>query len=731
MLRLIVPLGLDAAIFPWGPLSLQDYLSSAGVQPPPDVFDMRVDPGIQALFVEHREVAAAIFMSLRPEATRCFVGHTLNPFLFFGVLAGAGPKFLDIALREGLFEWPRPSRTVRKHWTSVLKGLQHSYRRHVLHALTASASGAPFSIFAFSTYDYTAFNCLLFARWLKEDDPARIIILGGDYFDTILAQAVVGELSHVDGVVVGYGEEVLRLLIEHVASGRPVRSFVHAGFVAHAPDVALTGVTATFAAGSAAQEEEQLKVKYVRVDPSGKIRLLSQRGCSWGECTFCSQIDRRQYFPVKLPDLIEGLSALRTPAPPLAGAASTVRKLIVFDSDENDVRKVLPLLAIFADTSAAAQRYLAEFWLMVRAFDANLIRFLGAGAPNIEIHARMNIESLNPHTLKAMHKGATPLHGLAAVKAILDGGQYVSTNYFFDFPSETIESIIEENRLLKAAAHLLTHSRLSLSSFPYAYNGRDDIAASRDDDRLRAQRHRQDVWIKAILGVDVPFTIWAHSYSKSGPSSNSENRALSAYHEASSLNSAMQLHRAACRTFSPLSTRDTVGLRFRARVAARRLQFKLLEILTGGRALSRREELLLYLNQCKRQSQRSNGVKDRAELYIKQGHLVCKNMASAGECWYRELDKMEVDILRRLYWPQPLSALCDDEVPLRQREREDFIAEMLKAGVVIRMGNQLLSLANDPDFWLHQTLDEGAIQKAEPIRRRPVMWARPENYRPA
>lgn len=524
--HLLTPLGLEPVIFPWSLTLLEGHLNAVpGVSTHQN--QLSQSPFLPVMREEHSELLWTLYSSLPVETRSIFFGHTTNPDLFFGVVAGLGRRFPEIVEKCG--GWINGENPLNnENYQALGPSLEilelefaSAMRSHLVEI--RGESEVQQVLWGIGVYDYTLWNAMWLANLIREQFPGDAIIFGGDYFDEENADLLVRQFTAVDAVVVGYGEAVIVGLIQAMLEGQSVKQVTLPKLYNQAfRKATLQGKERLAHLYSPALDAVgRSPVSYLHRTAPNRIRMLTQRGCSWGECTFCSQLDRKNWNPVSIDYLCESLSGQLKEM--TSGVAE--RLLVNADSDENDLRVINRLLAVCQDFPE--QKIHFEFWLMVRKFKWDLIEALREG-PNVVMRVMLNVESLNEGTIRRMRKGTNPLFGLEAMKILQDAGQVVMTNYFSLYPGETETEVTAEANLLEGSMHLFLAPRTFVSSFPYAANARDHISQHPKKYHVECARNPSDHWIDASYGMDLPFSIWAYDYHYR-PSKN-QDEILRAHH---------------------------------------------------------------------------------------------------------------------------------------------------------------------------------------------------------
>ncbi|MEX2628482.1 MAG: hypothetical protein WD341_00990 [Tistlia sp.] len=719
---MIMPPGVDSTLYPWGPHSVVDYVRSSVPRVSGRVVDLRPVVAGSGIVARHRPTLKRAMAVLSAESAGVCFGHALNPYIFLGLLAAGGGELPGIAARAGLLSPTGRLARLRpgadRRFAVALRALQQDYETSIAAALWPQTAGPPAQrrVIGISVYDYLLIGALHIARIIRRRDPEAIILLGGDYFDEATGTALAAAARHdpnlaVDGVVVGYGEAICRDLVAALKAGAAPGEITVPGLLSTRGAPGTARIVTPEEYGTA-----EPRVDYVRTDAAAAIRVLSQRGCSWGECSFCSQIDRRRYSPVDQRSLHHELDAACRAREARPSACKAPAGRISFDADENDLRVVLPLMeTIAADRSAAegtgtqvsADRYLLEFWLMVRSFRAEFLPVAGRLGSRLLSRVRLNVESLGPETLTAMRKGFSPLQALEAVKALRDAGQLVATNYFVGYPTQRPDDVAAEAALLERSLHLFAPPQTIFYAFPYAANGRDDIAAQQERFRVRIERLPKDGWAKELFGLDLPFSIWAHRYRRTGRTDRGE--LLARVHHRLTL--AQTRRRRAEGAWLVLGGPGSVPPRgalmpYRLAEAAARLMLRGAEALAGTRAYRRRQALIDTLDALRQAAaQPDQAGPAMPDLRIAGDRLA--RCDPAGQRTQTPLDDAELAVLRVCYWTRTEREL-ERALPQLSKERlGEIVARHLALGSLVCHRRALLCVAHDPAF-----ARQGAVETA-------------------
>jgi hypothetical protein len=138
----------------------------------------------------------------------------------------------------------------------------------------------------------------------------------------------------------------------------------------------------------------------VRSDSYGKIRVLAQRGCSYGRCTFCTQLNKRITIPFDKSGLIRGIRTEIESKLSQACVNGTNPIEIVLDADDHTdtfLEKLTDLL-VSIDFKGRNVRMLFQYQIK-RLNNRALKALVRMNLHGIDLYrVALNIESLNPAT---------------------------------------------------------------------------------------------------------------------------------------------------------------------------------------------------------------------------------------------------------------------------------------------------------------------------------------------
>jgi hypothetical protein len=720
---LIVPLGVEEIIFPWGVHSLADYLENTCDLASLSIWDFREDNYFAELYNRYGDLINKLFFSLGSEEMEMFLGLTINPYVFLGIAACTGAGFFKAAGRARWF---------RRSYARELRSLKDEFEAHIARKIGeySSEKNRGRRIWGLSVYDRTFFNSLCIARLIRRNDPGASIILGGDYFDFQSAKKTIQGISFVDGIVVGYGEEVMRTIVEALRQGRSIRDLrlqglVNDGFIASPGEN--TAIEAVNVPPVYKNFSGELPISYVKKRERDEIRILTQRGCSWGKCSFCTQIDKEMFFPLPVEHIIKETRDKIPGAGPGVGD-SAIR--ISFDSDENGIDMFAAFVKYLDGMDDSKTRFDIKLWLQVKSFRREFAEVLTSiDGKRMKILFVLNFESLNDSTLGTMRKGHSPLKAIEAAKAILDCGFHFQTNYFIHYPLENSSSIERETEMLKRSAHLVMPPKVRLILFPYYANRRDEISRNQDKYNVNIRRPKSDSWIKHTFGIDLPFSFFLYSYDQR-LAFNLERLLAYTYHQTIKARDAINRPARVVnikweKGKTQLQDRAEFFSRYaKSHAISRSLKHWLwksihcfVQLLAPGkgRAYRQRMKFYAYLSEImdsagETQTGKKTGKHALTSHFFLEGGYLKKEYNGPGrkEKWSLPLDGKELEMLRFLYWIRKRGQVIETfKDAMSETEINKIIDRHIDLGSIVPFKNSLLCVVNDPGYWQKTKKDEG------------------------
>jgi hypothetical protein len=697
---LIVPFGVKEELFPWGVHALKYYFEATGTVADVTIIDFHSDDFFAELNNRYADLLSDLFFSLNLNRINTLFGTINNPYVFLGFIGHVGEDFFKLT----------GTKCPSDAYIKDIQSLQEELNNHICQTIDRYTTGkdAGRRIWGLSVYDRTLFNSLYIAGLIKERDPGAEVILGGDCFNDEAAEETFYNTAFVDGVIVGYGEEPLRKIIMEKHQGHSIAGLSVPGLVNGACRRGKTGFQAVAKCPGPTFGERlsNSPVSYVQPDHKGVIRILSQRGCSWGKCSFCTQLDKGLFYPVpaallagRVREMIQGAAPIR----------------IHFDSDENCITMLEEFMTLLNNDETGANKFEIVLWVQVKKFRKELAEVLAKNdKTKINIQFKLNFESLNPVTLRHMRKGHSPLQAIEAAKAVLDTGYSFVTNYFIHFPLGTHAGMASEAEILGKTVHLLGQPRAKVSLFPYESNNRDSIFENQDRYKIRVKEIAGGSWLKRVFDIDLPFSLWAYHYDER-PSFKLERLLNYAYYKTIKTRLSVLLHRSIAAVNWPASK-----LPFKYRILLDRTRFKLfgwnmvfylLWLTPKGKAFRKRKKLLTYFSAVTAGDLPTSvpnllGKEIKKEVQPSQfalrGKMLVKeyNVPGAKEKWQSTLAGNEIKILRYLYWSRKQEDVFKEfNKEIGSSEIEKIISRHLELGSLISFKGLLLCTVNDPGYW--------------------------------
>ena len=697
-LIMVLPFGLEESIYPWGVRLIRDYLSSNCNPLALDVWDCRGDMFFGDVNIRFGSLLSKLFLGLAQGHKDTFFGAASNPDIFLGVAACVGKEFHKFT---GERRWRRDP--VQGELQALQDEVQGYITSKIAQYTCCGEEQDVAHIWAFSVYDRTLFNSLYMARLIKAHDPKAEIILGGDYFNFQNARITVESIPFIDGVAVGYGEEIMRRLVMGRRQHIPLKDQRIQGLVnrnnhtEQQPPLVLKEVNIP-------QLYQQWTVTgghspFVQHTTPGEIRILAQRGCSWGRCTFCTQFDRNLCFQVPVEHLINSVKTIiqnvkyRLRGNPLK---------IHFDADENDPGMFIAFVKYLESIAERGLRFEIDLWFQVKKFRKEMAEML-AGIDHKKIHVRfmLNFESLNPETLVNMRKGHSPIQAIEAAKAIQDSGHSFVSNYLTHYPLETRNNVSKEIRLLENTVHLFMPPKGRINLFPYGASNRDAVNEDPTKFKIKTRRIATDTWLKDVFGLPLPFSLWALTYDEK-PAFTLDRLLIHSYYKTIKARAAVYQHRWIAGINwgnAAISLRDRIGLFYRLSLfLGWEAVHRFIQLFKGGGVYGKRTRLFVYLS---KQMGVAAVESIKPAFYLSDGCLYKRSrVPDVKNNWPLPLNDGEQKILRYLYWSRKHEDVIrrfKDEITEPDIDRT--ITRHLELGSLLRFKNRLLCVVNDPGYW--------------------------------
>lgn len=535
-LNVVIPFGVAKMIYPWGAKLILDYIEATCNFCMCNWWDLSADVGLRCIQNNQSSFMQELLFTLKAESRSIFYQMGLDPYpQLFGILSYFGSNYLNVIQRQKLVrKFSLTCKKTKKQRMEALDYLKNTFEVFLKEEVAKRIDKKSFAknIFAFSVFDHTVFNCLYIAKIIKEYDSTAIVIFGGDYFDFNSARKIMCIHSLVDGVIIGNGEEVLRQTIEFLRVNNQMSNLTIPGLINGSNIDSSTvlsviseinkpidhllqtrfakcsNFTQTSHKKIPSQLHTEFYAKYVAIKKdNGVLHILTQRGCQWGRCTFCTIFSRKmkeKLIPLEgvLPDVKKFIQGYKK------------RELFIsLDADENSLQQINPILQEIVQTKAKQLKIYISLWLMVYEFYKNPNQFIKtlylAKKNNVFFTVILNVESLNPVTLKNMRKGHTPLQAIEALKIIQNTGHNTVTNYFSCFPLESSKDILQELIFLQKIPHLIGAAYQQTYIFPYLSNNRDDISVNQNKFKISISQIKEDCWLNEAFNIALPFSTWS------------------------------------------------------------------------------------------------------------------------------------------------------------------------------------------------------------------------------
>ncbi len=683
LVTLAAPRGIHKHIFPWGLELVADYLASEAPNVEVNTINLSADSKLDAVFPRYNKVMGQVQVQMRPKARRVFLGSADFISAYTAQVAAMGSNFIDIAEAHDMFR-PRGKAEVlkkaRQQYPQLKKDFDQ-YLRNLILKEKVNADGQ-LHIWGITTYDHTVFNVLYLAQKISELDPESSIILGGDYWDFHNSRKLIDNLKWIDGIVVGYGEQPLLEIITKLKSGEDIKTMQIKGLTNLAmmekevspnsifvkfQDIRKadegSGVLQTMSIPDAYRSGSQnLPFRLVHKDlhRPNVYRVLTQRGCSFGGCRFCTQIDRMIHFPFSIQEVTRQLKEELENNPP-DGPIS-----ISIDNDEMTSPDLLYLVDFFDNLPYEIESVV--FWYQVKLFNPKIAAGLKKSKNPGIYKFQMNWESMNPKTLKFMSKGHDPLKAIEAAKSVMDVGADFSSNYMCRFPRQDSKNVAQEAQFLSTAFHLAV-GRLTV--FSYSANGRDMISNSPERYQIKVTRNPANIWSEETFGTDLDISFWQYDWvTTRGTSDRADFWLSSAYG----------------RIFSIVSYEANIlG-------AIKHIPLAVVSLLTGRFGYIKRSWALFNIM---RRRKVSGGFRLQNNRLIRKSIILglTRNINLL-------LDDQDIALLRQTYL---ITREADLKKWLTKRMSEDeaqaLIRKHEKLGSLICMDGKLISVVNDPGYW--------------------------------
>lgn len=306
--------------------------------------------------------------------------------------------------------------------------------------LARALQRAPFVV-GFSVTAQQLYASAALARACRQARPDAAIVFGGPAVTHASAGRLLEIFPEVDYVILGDGEEPLRLVATALAEGRPV---------GRVPGVQGRGQPALTPLGPAKPPPldeipapDWDDVREVVAASGQPLTTWMGRGCSWGRCSFCSIPEfQRKLFNRSPRRVVDDLLEL--------SRRYGTRRFRFGDWEVNGNGETLAeLCRLLAESGERL-----EFWAEVNA--RNLTSpLVGAMKRAGFVSLQVGLEAFSNNLLRKMKKPATLLENVQALLYAHEHQIELFSNLLYNFPGEAPEDIDETLAVIPRIRHLL------------------------------------------------------------------------------------------------------------------------------------------------------------------------------------------------------------------------------------------------------------------------------------
>jgi len=701
LVTLAAPRGINKDIFPWGLELVADFIAANSPDTAISKINLSHDSELDNVFPPYNRVMSQILTQLRPKAQEVFLGNADYISSYTSQVAALGGGFADLIDQYDMLQ-PRGKKQLLAEAQKLLPKLKtefDDYLATLIQAETDKAAGGN-HIWGITSYDHTTVNVLYLAQMVSRLDPNAKIILGGDYWDYRNSRSVIQQLPWIDGVVVGYGEQILLDIVNKVEAGEKIPEMeirgltnLHSIAKEKQPDsifVKFQDIRKADEGSGTLQtmnvpddyrsEKPEVPFRLVHRDLNSpdKFRVLTQRGCSFGGCRFCTQIDRMIHFPFSIQEVTRQFRQELEDNPPTGPISISI------DNDEMTGPDLLYLIEFFDNLPFELKSVV--FWYQVKLFNSKIAAGLKRSKNPSVYRFQMNWESMNPKTLKFMSKGHDPLKAIEAAKSATDAGADFKSNYMCRFPRQDTENIQQEADFLSSAMHLGTGRMIV---FSYSANGRDLISDSPERYQIDVTRNPANIWSKHMFGADLDISFWQYDWKPAKDATSKPEYWLA-------------------KAYSRVFAAPNGGLRPDAATIWRHVPLAALSLLTGQTAYLKRSWALYNVLKRGKQSQPFQIV----------GNRLHRDKAILGltRKMNMKLSDQEIELLRAAYWRIKEAELIEKLAHSMPAEEATALLEKhIKLGTVLRHDSKVISVVSDPEYWSAQLSSaDDAVEQAAP-----------------
>jgi radical SAM superfamily enzyme YgiQ (UPF0313 family) len=726
---LIIPQGVHDLIYPWGTENLKDFLNHSRSAEEIVTWNLNRDVDLLHLLKRYWPLVGDLRFVLRRMEKDSFVLDMMDKFipqgtshLAFNILCAVGAGLFDFksdAITNTLLK------AKARKCADELSQMKREFEALIKRKFEFASQGAEKVLIGVSVYDQTILSSLYISKLIKDCRLDASIIFGGDYFKNDLAREVVNKIGWVDGVVVGYGEEVMKEILSRYEAGFDLKEERISGFFNSAflkDDRSKDNRFDPWIPGFY-KEGGPLPVSYVKDESHyGTLRIMAQRGCGYGLCTFCAILDKDKTFAINLGEVKNDIKRILTEKA-VSGKNGFPTYWIWLDSDTNVPKNVMPIIDELKTLEDPEHGYIVYFWMRVSACSREFIRYLrNLRLTRVRTYSELGIESLNPETLKNMAKGSDPLTIVERIKAVHDCGGVVGGNYFMSYPLENVRNVHEEVEVLRKSLHLICTPKTYITPNYYLATDRDPMNESQEKFKIMTQPIHSS-WLKRLFGVDLPLSLFSNSYHLRLGRSWAEN--VTRFYFNSIYRFDVDNDRPIPKRAFPLE-RAFMALKRLVKwayVGVNGLFCIATQLSIGDLSYWHRFRFLVYLVRTREAffgHIRRREIKDFQELdcdrlggmevpklFISGRTLTKKYPDLFRSKWSFDLAPIEMDLLRYLYW-QRSRQNTHREMKTKYPEADEVAIESLiekhmKLGSIMAYRNNLVSVANDPEYFETQS----------------------------
>ena len=695
---LLVTPGLRRDIFPWGVELLKDHLD-ATTSTRTEIIDLRKDEIISGLIDDavrdfgrdfgpkvNSLYASLWSLAVEPDAA---LRDKILSILF---VANEG---LDRVLAAR--HLPRLTAAERALLPRVVEFARRVDERVV--ACVTRAIEPDCNLLGFSIYQVFNLMWALRLGQVLKQSLALPVVMGGSFFPyrrESTARSIIETQPWVDAVVLGPGAKALEHIVEGCGRGQPPRNLVAANVLTPAHPALDTNALPRLPGleGGCPIRFETKAAHWSHPGESRpKIRIFDRIGCAWARCTFCEFHKETRFQNLTVTPhaklVLDHVERLEREGSPVD---------IQVDSDDPNLGDWTRLLMVVADAMARRGNKV-PFWafsyirpsLLKRQALVDLLT-LRRRYPHFKYDVAVDIESINPKTLRTMNKGLSTLDAVARVKTMVDLDYRVFFFLFSFYPSEDLASSRIEYHVLRRVLHLFWAKQAGCFVSTYLAGDGQPLVAEAEKHRMVLKTDRDPV-LKETFGVAFDFIKDEYEIDGRGmPQAGIIVNYKRLIDAVATLHIALRAKR-----WTPTAVGRVL---WRASALTLRLaRFLFFQLLRWDFAYAKKFVLLLLAH--------VGLLHGRAELSLRGSRLSKHYLRPYREHWDIDLSPLETRLLRFLYLPRGRA-----ELEAAFAGEAEALAAALKRhkslGSVVELEDRFLSLASMPDLEeLQAVLAEG------------------------